>query len=152
MADEKPAAKRSKLLLGIAIGAVVAGGGSAGAFLFLGKQSPAQAAKAPSPEPGPVEKLPTLIVNLRDSSPGANRYLKTTVELELATSKDVEKLKKFTAPVRHHALMMLSSLTVADVQAEGGRDALVRTLLAKIRASAPGVEIRNLYVTELVIQ
>jgi flagellar FliL protein len=155
MADEKAPKTKSKLILGLLIGLVVAGGGSAGAFFFLGKKSPGKgehAEKKEHVEPGPVEKLPTFIVNLRDPNPSVSRYLKTTVEVEVAATKDVEKLKKVTPRIRHDALMYLSNFTMADIQAEGGKLTIVKDLLAKVRAALPDAEVRNVYLTEFVIQ
>jgi len=151
MADAGGPKTGKKLILGIAIGLVVAGGGSAGTFLFLGKQSMTNPAQKKPEEPGPVEKLAPFIVNLRD--PGAaNRYLKATLELELGSDKDVEKVKKFTAKIRHEVLMFLSNLTVKDVEGLRGKQAVVSNLLERIRAAYTAGEVKRLYVTEFIVQ
>jgi len=158
---------KKKMILGVVIGAVVAGGGASGAFLFLGKKSAAaetvdhgksgkndksgkHGKLGKHSEPGPIEKLNTFVVNLRDAT--ANRYLKTTVEIELGDAKDIDKFKKYIPEMRHEVLMYLSNLSVAEIQGEGGKQLLAKELLEKLRKVFEAGEVKKLFFTEFVIQ
>lgn len=161
---------KKTMIIGIVVGAVVAGGGATGAFMFLGKKHPPAdkegaavagekggAEKAHKPkhvgkhaEPGHMEKLAPFVVNLRDTT--ANRYLKATLELELGSAKEADKFKKYIPQVRHEILMYLSSLSVAEIQGEGGKQILVKELLAKVQKSYDAGEVSRLFFTEFVVQ
>jgi flagellar FliL protein len=150
-----------RLVLGVLIGSVVAGGGATGAFLFLGKKANAEkeaggaaekALKKPRKhaEPGPVEKLPAFVVNLRDSQ--SNRYLKVALEIELGSDKDVEKFKKYQSAVRHEVLMYLSNLSVAEIQGEGAKHMIAKEILAKTQKVYEAGDVQKIFFTEFVIQ
>jgi flagellar FliL protein len=153
-----------RLVLGVLIGSVVAGGGATGAFLFLGKKANAEkeaggaaekAQKKPRKhgkhaEPGPVEKLPAFVVNLRDSQ--SNRYLKVALEIELGSDKDVEKFKKYQSAVRHEVLMYLSNLSVAEIQGEGAKHMIAKEILAKTQKVYEAGDVQKIFFTEFVIQ
>lgn len=165
---EKPKGGAKKLILGVVIGVVVAGGGATGAFLFLGKKShagekealgkgdaahaeaKAHKKKGKVTEPGPIEKMNPFVVNLRDAA--SSRYLKTTLEFEVGNEKELEKFKKYGSAIRHDVLMYLSNLSVAEIQGEGGRQIIAKELLAKVRKIFEAGEVRNLYITEFVLQ
>jgi flagellar FliL protein len=153
MAEEIKPKSSKGLIIGLVIGIVVAGGGAAGAFLFLGRgPAPASAAAKPAAdeEPGPVEKLPSFLVNLRD--PATNRYLKATVELELGSDKDLERIKKYASKIRHEILLYLSNLTPADIQGEAGKQTILSDLLARVKATYKAGEVKRVYLTEFVVQ
>ena len=166
-AAAKPQGGAKKLILGVVIGVLVAGGGATGAFLFLGKKSQAaekdghgkadaaheekaHKKKGKHTEPGPVEKMNPFVVNLRDAQ--SSRYLKTTLEFEVGNEKELEKFKKYSSAIRHDVLMYLSNLSVAEIQGEGGRQIIAKELLAKVRKIFEVGEVRNLYITEFVLQ
>ena len=155
---------KKKMILAVVIGAIVAGGGASGAFLFLGKKSAAaeegghgeakekkgHSKSSKHGEPGPIEKLNTFVANLRDTT--ANRYLKTTIELELGEGKDVDKIKKYVPELRHEILIYLSNLSVAEIQGEGGKQLLAKELLEKTRKVFEAGDVKKLFFTEFVIQ
>lgn len=100
--------------------------------------------------PGPSVKLPDFVVHLRN--PEADRYARMSFEIEVATEEDKNKFGAFLPRIRDGFIAYLSDRTLEELR---GSDAISRTkatLEQKLRELAPGVKIRSLYVTDLVIQ
>jgi flagellar protein FliL len=101
-------------------------------------------------QPGPSAKLSDFVVHLRDVE--TDRYARVSFEIEVATEEDRVKLGAFMPRIRDAFIAHLSDRTVAELR---GSDAIARTkttLEERLKALSPGVAVRGLYVTDLVIQ
>jgi len=100
--------------------------------------------------PGPTVKLPDFVVHLRD--PEVDRYARLTIEVEVESDKAKEALSSRMPQVRDSFIAYLSDRSTADLR---GSEALARAkveLADRLRSSAPGVGVRGLYMTDLVVQ
>ncbi len=100
--------------------------------------------------PGPTVKLPDFVVHLRD--PEVDRYARLTIEVEVENDKAKEALTARMPQVRDSFIAYLSDRSTADLR---GSEAIARAkveLADRLKSSAPGVPVRGLYMTDLVVQ
>ena len=114
--------------------------------------------KAKPEEIGAVVPMDTFIVNLAD--PGGNRYLRVTMELELA-GKPVDKsagktagdeLSKRMPQIRDAILMILSTKRYADISTTEGKTALREEIVNAANGLLASSQISRIYFKEFVIQ
>jgi flagellar FliL protein len=142
------------LLLGL-----LGGGGWFGYKYFFAKKAdtteaaPAggEAAKKEG-EKGKTEivTLPTFVVNLAD--PLGRRYLKLTVDVEMADQKSAEELRNATPKVRDAIILLLSSKTFADLSSVESKILLKNEIVERLNQVIAGSKVLRVYFTEMVIQ
>jgi flagellar protein FliL len=102
------------------------------------------------PLPGPTQKMADFVVHLRD--PEADRYARVSFEVEVATEEEKNKLTGYMPRIRDSFIAYLSDRTLEELR---GSESIARTkaaLTERMAQLSPGVKIRGLYVTDLVIQ
>ena len=103
-----------------------------------------------SDKPGPTVKLPDFVVHLRN--PEADRYARVSFEVEVATEEEKNAFGAFLPRIRDGVMAYLSDRTLEELR---GSEAISRTknaLEQRMAELAPGVKVKSLYVTDLVIQ
>lgn len=159
------------ILVGLVLVLVLVMGG--GMFMIYTKL-PSASPKAIVPEPeaaadvvaektkpeeiGAVVSMDTFIVNLAD--PGGNRYLRVTMDLELAgkpSDKSAAKtagdeLAKRMPQIRDAILMILSTKRYADISTPEGKTALREEILNAVNGLLASSQITRIYFKEFVIQ
>ena len=114
--------------------------------------------KAKPEDIGAVVSMDTFIVNLAD--PGGNRYLRVTMDLELA-GKPADKsagktagdeLAKRMPQIRDAILMILSTKRYADISTTEGKTALREEILNAVNGLLASSQISRIYFKEFVIQ
>lgn len=114
--------------------------------------------KAKPEEIGAVVSVDTFIVNLAD--PGGNRYLRVTMDLELA-GKPADKsagktagdeLAKRMPQIRDAILMILSTKRYVDISTPEGKTALREEILSAANGLLASSQISRIYFKEFVIQ
>ena len=159
-AENGAAPKKSPLKLILIIGMVLV----LGAGGFIGWQMFSKGKKADTP--AGVEAIPerltegmsimcplkSFIVNLADKSGLGRRYLKITMELEVASEKGKELVDKQTAKLRDSILFVLSSLSYDEINSTGGKMRLKRSLLSRIKQTLGADVVRKVYFVEFVVQ
>jgi flagellar protein FliL len=116
------------------------------------------AEKAKPEEIGAVVSMDTFIVNLAD--PGGNRYLRVTMDLELAgkpgdksAAKTAgDELAKRMPQIRDAILMILSTKRYADISTPEGKTALREEILNAVNGILAFSQITRIYFKEFVIQ
>ena len=133
--------------------------GAAGAWWFMGGDgSPKAMDKAaqggggePAKQPpGKIHELSGFVVNLARS--GRTRYLKTTIQLELADKKAVKTAKERKPQIRDALIILLSNQSVEGLQSMQGKYELKRQIVARLNNLMGKGTVRNVYFTEFVIQ
>lgn len=111
-----------------------------------------QQADKPKPEaPGKVMAMDTFIVNLAD--PGANRYLRVTMDLEVTGGKTPEEeITRRTSQLRDAILMILPTKKFSDIITTEGKTALRDELIAALNALLATSKVSRIYFKEFVIQ
>lgn len=126
-------------------------GGGAGAAKAEAGHEKADGHGAPGEgAPGPSQRLADFVIHLRD--PETDRYARVSFELEVANEEQRAKLALYTPRIRDAFISYLSDRTLEEMR---GSEAISRTkeaLEKKLPELAPGVKVRALYVTDLVIQ
>jgi flagellar FliL protein len=100
--------------------------------------------------PGPTQKLADFVVHLRD--PEADRYARVSFEVEVSTEEEKNKLTAYMPRIRDAFIAYLSDRTLEELR---GSESIARTKVAlteRLGQLAPGVKVRGLYITDLVIQ
>jgi flagellar FliL protein len=100
--------------------------------------------------PGTLFPLDTFIVNLADQE--RNRYLRVTMDLELAAATDAGKLTKKLPQVRDSILMILPSKQFDDIASMEGKIALRDEIIAKLNTLFARSVVTNIFFTEFVVQ
>jgi flagellar basal body-associated protein FliL len=125
-----------------------------GGFFFAGASSSSAQAKEVEVElsgPPMLVSFDPYIVNLNE--PGAGRYLKLTVEYEVAGDKSKEALSARTAPIRHKALSYLSGLNFGQTQGSESKTKIQDKLLVLANEEFKGQDpIKAVFFTEFIIQ
>jgi flagellar protein FliL len=110
----------------------------------------AEASQGEAVTMGPLFSLDTFIVNLADE--GRSRYLRVTMDLELANSADTGKLNERLSQVRDSILMILPSKRFDDIASMEGKIALRDEIIAKLNSLYANKVVTNIFFTEFVVQ
>jgi flagellar FliL protein len=110
----------------------------------------AQNGQAQTATLGPLFPLDTFIVNLADA--GRSRYLRVTMDLELAAAADAAQLTKKLPQVRDSILMILPSKQFDDIASMEGKIALRDEIIAKLNSLFARNVVTNIFFTEFVVQ
>ena len=164
MAEEKDSKEEMRpkksflglIILGVMV-MVLGGGGYLGwNLLNQGNAKVSQISSALSQAKNQGEQiiypLDSFIVNLMDKAGLGKRYLKVTIELEVANKESKKILERNTTQLRDATLLLLSSQSFVEINTVEGKLDLKQALLSKInRVLGDGV-VHRLYFTEFVVQ
>jgi flagellar protein FliL len=137
------------LLRGGAGGKKAEGGEGGGEHAAEGKGGKAEAGGKEA-GPGPTQKLADFVVHLRD--PEADRYARVSFEVEVGNEEEKTKLTGFMPRIRDSVIAYLSDRTLEELRGAESITRVKTALIERMSQLAPGVHIRGLYVTDLVIQ
>jgi flagellar FliL protein len=99
---------------------------------------------------GPVVNLDPFLVNLNEED--STRYLKTTLELELANDYFADGLNRSKSAVRDEVFRYLSNLAVADTLGEVQKTKIRDGIADRIDKVLGRGSVRNIYFTDFVVQ
>ena len=163
-ADEAKAAEKSKgssmkLIIIIVLVVVLGAGGFVGYTMFMKKdtggdagQTQAEEKKTRAAKPKILMPMESFIVNLLDKTGVGRRYLKITLQLEVGSNEQVMQLVSFKTQMRDAVLMLLSTLTFADINSMEGKMELKQELLHRLNQVVGNKYINQIYFTEFVVQ
>jgi len=149
-----PAAKPSKAMLGLLV-LNLAGTGLVAFKLLTAHPAAAgvaHAAAAPAKVVevrGPIVGLDPFVVNLDE--PGTSRYLKCTLQLELAP-KTEDELAKAKEPVRDAVLSYLSGLHLKDTLGAEAKEKIRKDLLERLSKLLGPDKVRRLFFQDFMVQ
>ena len=146
-------AKKSKKLLVMILGAVVVLGGLGGGAFWYTRRAPAgEAAHVKPPERGILAFEP-FVVNLAD--PNASRFLRTTVQLIVASELQAEHLKKTPVVMMEARGAILELLTVQTSEAlvtPDGKTKLKKAIAEAVGAALEDVKVVDVLFSDFVVQ
>ena len=99
-----------------------------------------------------VYPLKSFIVNLADKKGVGKRYLKLTLEVEVAGAEQRAQVNQKIPQLRDTILLMLSSRTIAEITSMEAKLELKQVLLARMNSAIGKNVIQRLYFTEFVVQ
>jgi flagellar FliL protein len=142
-------------MLGIALLAIVGGGGSA--WLVMQRSRPAEAPRAADSAVAPryIVHLEGFTVNLADTE--ETHFLRVTMDLGIdRLPEGVDKDRPATAmPVARIRDAVLSVLTVchaAPLLTPEGKLQLKKNILDSLQHNVPELDVRDVYFTEFLVQ
>ena len=97
-----------------------------------------------------IVSLPTFLVNLAD--PLGRRYLKLTMDVEVAGDKTAADMDKNMSKVRDAMILLLSSKTYADLASLENKQLLKMEIVNQLNLILETSNIQRVYFTEMVIQ
>ncbi len=106
--------------------------------------------QAQAAAPGPLFSLETFIVNLADQE--RSRYLRVTMDLELAKSTDAAAINDRLSQVRDSILMILPSRQFGEIASMEGKIALRDEIIARLNSLFNKKVVTNIFFTEFVVQ
>lgn len=126
-------------------------GGAAAPAAGHAEATPAGHGEAgPDAGPGPTTKMADFVVHLRDAE--VDRYARISFEVELATEADKAKFDRYTPRIRDGFISYLSDRTLEELRGSAQVQKVKLQMQEQLKELAPGVTIRALYITDLVIQ
>lgn len=96
-------------------------------------------------------QIPNMIVNL-SSADGQTRYLRLSVQLELATDSDKTAVEAVMPRVVDQFQTYLRELRITDLRGSQGIYRLQMELLARVNAAAYPIEVQDVLFQEILIQ
>jgi len=156
---EAPKGNKKKMIILIAVLALVLIGGGVGAFLFFSKPKDEHAAEVKKAEhvgPPVFAVLEPFVVNLAE--PDGNRYLQIGITYELTDAKVAEAVKNYTPVIRSRILIVLSGKNVNDLTSIEGKQKLMDELvdLARVTITTEQKDatngVRDVHFSSFVIQ
>ena len=148
-----PAKKKSKTLLLLGLAVVLAAGGAG--WFFLGRKN--VAAKSGAPAPVTILHLDKFIVNLADTDRDA--YLRVGIDLGVTAmpqpksgGKDDGNGAGPVPEIRDAILGVLSTYHSSDLLTPAGKKQLKHSLIAALNSKVPGLEVRDIYFTDFLVQ
>ncbi len=114
------------------------------------QKEPKPASADPTEMVGEVFSLDPFVVNLNESR--GNRYLKTTISLEMSDKELLSELERREPQIRDMTLALLTSKNTRELQALEGKFRLREELISRVNAMLINGHIKRVYFTEFVIQ
>jgi flagellar FliL protein len=99
---------------------------------------------------GPLYPLDPFTVNL--VSEKGSIYLKIKLDLELSVKELQNELDAKNAVIRDVVIRILTSQTYEDISSDSGKEAMLDEIANKINAMLEDGYIKNVYITEFVVQ
>jgi flagellar FliL protein len=150
--EEKDVKKKSflpKIIILVALVAVLAGGGYVGWVKFLKKPDKTVTHAVPQ-EQVIRQEMGSFLVNLSD--PGGKRYLKIGMQAELNNWEVVKEIADRNVEIRDTVLMLLSSKEYEEIGSLSGKLALKQDLMTRINRVLRSGQIKEVYFTEFLVQ
>lgn len=142
--------KKGKLLLIVVLAAVVLVGGAAGAYFFVFSKGGDGSKKEATKAEGVNFALEPFVVNLMDQ--GGTKYLKVSVQLELAKPELTEKAKMKTAQLRDAIITVITNKTSDELIAPEGKLLLKDEIKQRANQILGEGSVINVYLTDFVMQ
>ena len=151
--EENLVPEKSKLKL-IIIATLVLFIGAVGIFAYneFIKNTEARAVTQKAENVGVVCPLKSFVVNLLDKRGLGKRYLKVTLEVEVAKEEDRQLIDRSKPKIRDSILLLLSDQKLNEINTMEGKLALKQDLLSKMKQILGEGVVRRIYFTEFIVQ
>ena len=146
---EKP--KKSKLKL-IIIGVVILLLGTGGFFGYNKIKKSDERETEKQEQVSIIIPLKSFVVNSYDKKGVGKRYLKISMEIEVAKEEDKVKVENNIPQLRDTILILLSSQTINDINSMEGKLELKHEILLRMNQILGKETVRKIFFTEFVVQ
>ena len=159
--EKKKGGKLKLIIIAVVVLGVLGGGGFAAWKFFLQPKAAGNAAENATAEGagehkveaetgGQLVTLDSFVVNLSD--PMGRRYLKTTLDVEVANAAAAAELTAAMPKVKDTLLLLLSSKSFADISSMDKKIELKNDIVSRLNQIIGKNKVRNVYFTEFVVQ
>lgn len=148
--------KGKLVVIGVALGVLLLGGGAA-AWLLLGDKPAAQAAEAAQAQ---AKKMPVFVdldsftVNLRDQD--IERFMQVKLVASVKDNAAGEQVKALMPAVRNEILLLLGSKQAADVATREGKEKLAQEIVVASNKALEGTSaagaVEGVNFTHIIVQ
>jgi len=149
-AEEAPPPKKNKKLMMIIVIAVAVVTLAAVGFLVVPKFFGGDKKAETKAEDGVMFSLEPFVVNLND--PGGPKFLKVSIQLELANAPLLEKAKAKTPQLRDAIITLLTSKSSESLFPPEGKLQLKDEINARMNQILGAGNVKNVYLTDFVMQ
>ncbi|MBC8432050.1 MAG: flagellar basal body-associated FliL family protein [Desulfobacterales bacterium] len=150
--EAQPPPKSKLKLIVLASTVLLLGVGGFFGWKWYSARKEASAATQKPEEMSIVYPLKSFIVNLADKKGVGKRYLKVTMEIEVAGEEQRALVNHKVPQLRDTVLLMLSSRTIAEITTLESKLELKQILLARMNRAIGKNVIQRVYFTEFVVQ
>lgn len=150
--EATPGKKKGKLLI-IIIAAIVLIAAGAGAYFFVFSKktdNKGEASKQSKETSGVNFSFDPFVVNLMDS--GGTKYLKVSIQIELADAKIMEKAKSKTPQLRDAIITLITNKTSEELITAEGKIMLKDEIKQRANQILGEGTVLNVYLTDFVMQ
>jgi flagellar protein FliL len=151
--EAPPPKKKSKLIMIIVIAVAVVTLAVVGFLVvpkLMGGGGDADKKGAVKGEDGVMFLLEPFVVNLND--PGGPKFLKVSIQLELANAPMVERAKAKTPQIRDAVITLLTSKSSESLFPPEGKLQLKDEINARMNQILGAGSVKNVYLTDFVMQ
>jgi flagellar FliL protein len=106
--------------------------------------------EAKGPAIGPTLRLAEFVVHLRDTE--ADHYARVTFDLEVATEEDKTKVGLAAPRIRDGIIAYLADRSFDELRGSDGLEKTKVQLLERVQQATPGTKVKNLYISDIVVQ
>jgi flagellar FliL protein len=99
---------------------------------------------------GPTVRLAEFVVHLRDTE--ADHYARVTFDLEVATEEDKTKVGLAAPRIRDGIIAYLADRSFEELRGSDGLEKTKVQLLERVQQATPGTKVKNLYISDIVVQ
>jgi flagellar FliL protein len=153
--EEKEEGKRKlpvKWIIVAFLTLVLVGGGGVVGWKFLAGNGEEVSPEMGNLKPalGTIFPLDTFIVNVAETN--GERYLKTTLEVELKDGSLAGEVEKRMPQVRDSILLLLSTKRFEDIKSFQGKSKLRNEIITRLNGLLYAGAVQKVYFTEFVVQ
>jgi flagellar protein FliL len=100
--------------------------------------------------PGPVLKLEDFVIQLK--AVDTDRYVRLSFDLELASEADREAVQARLSRVRDIVISYFADRTIDELRGSQAMERTKATLARRIDEMVPGRRIKNIFITDFIVQ
>lgn len=149
--DQAPKKSKLKLIIVAAVVLVIGVGGLFGYSKFKGEKEEKTKVND-NDKMSIICPLKSFVVNLLDKKGVGRRYLKVTMQLEVAKEEDKILIENHNPQLRDTILLLLSNQTLKEINTMEGKLELKQALLSRMKQILGDGVVRRIYFTEFVVQ
>jgi flagellar FliL protein len=100
--------------------------------------------------PGPILKLENFVIQLKTVD--ADRYVRLAFDIEVGTEQDKEAMTAHLSHIRDMVITYFADRTLDELRGSEAMERTKATLIKRIDDVVPGRRIKNLFITDFIVQ
>lgn len=100
--------------------------------------------------PGPILKLENFVIQLKTVD--TDRYVRLAFDLEVGNDKDKEAVTAHMSHIRDLVIQYFADRTLDELRGSEAMERTKATLIKRIDEIVPGHRIKNIFVTDFIVQ